>query len=190
MICVRDPSRSRIDGSLNIFSAQRASPERLFLEEMKTTIGKLEWESGHCLRLENAIQWGVAKPAAVRHHSGLVEGAIDELTEMQAEILVDLDKAQRLAFSVTEYLDQQDETESSRLPNLTSVSPLRLYLRRLDVFRAHVRKSLEEDVVKGLVILGDKSRICNRLEEYDRREAERGHDKPFRALALHGGIEI
>jgi hypothetical protein len=97
IMCSRDPSRSRIDGSLNIFSAQRSSPERLFLEEMKTTIGKLEWESGHCLRLENAIQWGVVKARSihnesqgaesgtVRYHSGLVEGAIDELTEVSAE---------------------------------------------------------------------------------------------------------
>ncbi|KAJ9121729.1 hypothetical protein QFC22_002350 [Naganishia vaughanmartiniae] len=169
---------------------------------MKTTIGKLEWESGHCLRLENAIQWGAVKarsirneaqavePLAIRNHSGLVEGAVDELTEMQAEILVDLDKAQRLAFAVTVYLDQQDDSESSRSSNLTSVSPLRLYLRRLDVFRAHVRKSLEEDVVKGFVIPGDKSRICNKLEEYDRREAEKGHNEPFSASGIHEGIKI
>jgi hypothetical protein len=104
---------------------------------------------------------------------------------MQAEILVDLDKAQKLAFAVTEYLERQADSEPSLATDLTSVSPLRLYLRRLDVFRAHVRKSLEEDVVKGLVIPGDKDQICNKLEEYDRREAERGHSEPFSATAMH-----
>lgn len=96
-MCSGDPTRSRIDGSLSIFLAQRASPERMFLEEMKNTIGKLEWESGHCLRLENAIQWGVVKAHSVRkeaqgvesgpvrNHNGLVEGAIDELTEVSKD---------------------------------------------------------------------------------------------------------
>lgn len=112
------------------------------------------------------------------------------MKQMQAEILVDLDKAQRLAFAVTEYLNQQDDGVSSCPDNLTLVSPLRLYLRRLDVFRAHVRKSLEEDVAKGLVIPADKGLICSKLEEYDRRETERGHDKPFSAIGMHQDIKI
>jgi hypothetical protein len=53
------------------------SHETIFLEKMKNVINKLEWESGHCLRLTKGIEWGLQND-----RTGLVEGATDELLEV------------------------------------------------------------------------------------------------------------
>ncbi|KAJ9094834.1 hypothetical protein QFC20_006812 [Naganishia adeliensis] len=131
-----------------------ASPEPIFLGKMKDVINKLEWEVGHCMRLRTGIEWGLQNG-----RMGLVEGATDKLLEMQAEILVDLEIGQKLAFEVSEFLRLGTEVKSSVGPQQQMISPLQSYLCRMDVFRSHVRCCLEEDIEKDLVIPGEKARL-------------------------------
>lgn len=140
----------------------------MFLGKMKDAINKLEWEVGHCMRLRTGIEWGLQ-----HGRMGLVEGATDELLEMQAEILVDLENGQKLASEVAEYLRSQAEVKGSIRPHQQTISPLQSYLCRMEVFQSHVRTCLGEDIEKGLVIPGQKSRLCSRLRAYDEREAEK-----------------
>jgi hypothetical protein len=90
---------------------------------------------------------------------------------MQAEILVDLEIGQKLAFEVSEHLRLGTEIKSSGAPQQQTISPLQSYLCRMDVFRSHVRCCLEEDIEKDLVIPSEKGRLCQRLQTYDEREA-------------------
>jgi hypothetical protein len=89
---------------------------------------------------------------------------------MQAEILVDLESGQKLASEVCGYLGK--EIGSYNVVAQQRTSPLQSYLSRMDVFRSHVRSCLEEDIGKGLVIPGEKERLCQRLRSYDEKETE------------------
>ncbi|KAI5453133.1 hypothetical protein NCC49_006161 [Naganishia albida] len=148
--------------------ALAATQEPIFLDKMKNVINKLEWEVGHCMRLRTGIEWGLQNG-----RMGLVEGATDELLEMQAEILVDLEIGQKLAAEVSEYLRLEQVSKGSLGLHEQAISPLQSYLCRMDVFRSHVRSCLKKDIEDDLVIPGQKSQLYSRLKIYDEIEAEK-----------------